>query len=76
MLLSFCLIFCQFHPGVAYKSVVYIKSVYFIENDLITQSQSGFKPGDSCINHLISITHEIYQSFDDGHKVRGAFLMV
>ena len=39
---------------------------YFIENDLISQNQSGFKPGDSCINQLISITHEIYQSFDDG----------
>ena len=30
---------------------------YFIENDLISQNQSGFKPGDSCINELISITH-------------------
>ena len=47
---------------------------YFIENDLISQNQSGFKPGDSCINQLISITHEIYQSFDDGLEVRGVFL--
>ena len=31
-------------------------------------------PGDSCINQLISITHEIYQSFDDGLEVRGVFL--
>ena len=23
---------------------------YFIENDLISQNQSGFKSGDSCIN--------------------------
>ena len=46
----------------------------FIENDLISQNQSGFKPGVSCINQLISITHEIYQSFDDGFKVRGVFL--
>ena len=37
---------------------------YFIENDLMSQNQSGFKPGDSCINQLISITHEIYQSFE------------
>ena len=29
---------------------------YFIENDLISQNQSGFKPMDSCINQLISIT--------------------
>ena len=47
---------------------------YFIENDLISPNQSGFKPGDSCTNQLISITHEIYQSFDDGFEVRGVFL--
>ena len=38
---------------------------FFIENGLISQHQSGFKPGDSCINQLLSITHEIYQSFDE-----------
>ena len=29
---------------------------FFIENDLISQHQSGFKPEDSCINQLLSIT--------------------
>ena len=47
---------------------------FFIENDLIPQHQSGFKPGDSCINQLLSITHEIYQSFDEGFDVRCVFL--
>ena len=47
---------------------------YFIQNDLISPYQSGFKPGDSCTNQLISIMHEIYQSFDDGFEVRGVFL--
>ena len=47
---------------------------FLIENDLISQNQSGFKPGNSCINQLLSITHEIYKSFDDGWEVRGAFL--
>ena len=47
---------------------------YLIENDLISPSQSGFKPRDSCANQLISITHEIYQSSDDGFEVRGVFL--
>ena len=42
---------------------------FFIKNDLISQHQSGFKPGDSCINQLLSITHEIYQSFDEGFDV-------
>ena len=47
---------------------------YFIENDLISPNQSGFKPGDPWTNQLVSITHEIYQSFDDGFEVRGVFL--
>ena len=47
---------------------------YFIQNDLISPYQSGFKPGNSCTNQLISITHEIYQSFNDGFEVRGVLL--
>ena len=47
---------------------------YFIENELISSSQSGFKPGNSCINQLLPITQEIYQSFDNGFEVRGVFL--
>ena len=47
---------------------------FFTDNGLISQNQSGFKPGDSCINQLLSITHEIYKSFDDGWEVRGVFL--
>ena len=47
---------------------------YFIENGLISPNQSGFTSGDSCTNQLISITHEIYQFFDDGFEVRGVFL--
>ena len=46
---------------------------FFIQNDLITPNQSGFKIGDSCINQIISITHKIYKSFDDGCEVRGVF---
>ena len=38
---------------------------YFIENNLISQNQFDFKPGNICMNQLISITHEIYQSFDE-----------
>ena len=47
---------------------------FFIENELISPNQSGFKRGDSCINQLLAITHEIYKSFDDGFEVRGVFL--
>ena len=47
---------------------------FFIANELICSNQSGFNPGNSCINQLLSITHEIYKSFDDGYKVGGVFL--
>ena len=47
---------------------------FFNANELISSNQSVFKPGDSCINQLLSITHEIYKSFDDGYEVRGVFL--
>ena len=47
---------------------------FFIENNLISKNQSGFRPGDSCINQLFFITHEIYQSFDDSLEVRAVFL--
>ena len=43
------------------------------ENNLITQKQSWFRPGDSCITQLLSISHEIYKSFDYGFEVRIAF---
>ena len=46
----------------------------FIRNNLISQNQSGFKPGDSCINQLLTITHEIYKSFDACLDVRAVFL--
>ena len=47
---------------------------FFIKNNLISQHQSGFKPGDSCINQLLSITHERYQSFDESFDVRSVYL--
>ena len=47
---------------------------FFLDNKLISMNQSGFKPGDSCISHLLSITHEIYKSFDDGLEFRSVFL--
>ena len=43
---------------------------FFIQNNLISPNQSGFRRADSCINQLISITGEICKSFDDGYKVR------
>ena len=49
---------------------------FFLENDLISPKQSGFRSGDSCINQLLSINHEILSAFDIGYEVRGLFLDV
>ena len=43
------------------------------EKDLISQNKLGFKPGDCCINQLLSIAHKICKSFDDGWEVSKAF---
>ena len=68
-------------PGKKYRSTslllicvkIFERAIY---NKLFhLPNQSGFKPGDSCTNQLLAITHEIYKSFDDGHEVRGAFLV-
>ena len=47
---------------------------FFLENSFNNQKKSGFKPGGSCINQLLSTTHEVYKSFDDRFQVRRVFL--
>ena len=49
---------------------------FFDENKLLNPNQSGFRPHDSCVSQLISITHEIYSTFDCNppHEIRGVFL--
>ena len=47
---------------------------FFTENNLISPNQSGFRPGYSCVNQLLAITHEIYKSFVERLEVRGVFL--
>ena len=49
---------------------------YFLDNNLISPKQSGFRPGDSCINQLPSITRDIFTSFDNGLEVRRVFLNI
>ena len=49
---------------------------YISKNNLLSPNQSGFRPGDSCTNQLLSITHLIYSSFDEysSLETRGVFL--
>ena len=48
---------------------------YMDQNRFFNTNQSGFRPGDSCIHQLISITHDIHKSFDaNPSQVRALFL--
>ena len=47
---------------------------FFTEKNLISDTHSGFKPGDSCINQLLSITHDISQSFNDNLEIEAILL--
>ena len=62
-----------------FEKVIY-KSLYihFEDNDILDTNQSGFRTNDSCINQLLSITHNIFQSFDANPflEVRGVYLDV
>ena len=46
------------------------------QNNFFNSNQSGFRPNDSCIHQLISITHDIHKSFDANppQETRGLFL--
>ena len=61
---------------VKFSNVLFINTMfpYFIENNLISENQSGFKIGDSCINQLLAIIHEIFSGFNDNYEVKGVFL--
>ena len=61
--------------GKGFERLIFNKLLnIFLENNLILPNNSGFKPGDSCINQLLSITVEIYNSFDEGLEVKNFFL--
>ena len=45
-------------------------------NNLLSPNQSEFRLCNSCINQLLSINHEILNTFGKGLVVRGIFLDV
>ena len=47
---------------------------YFLGKNLISQKLSGVRAGESCVNQFLSITHDVFTSFDNGLGVRGLFL--
>ena len=56
-----------------FESLIYDEMfTFFTQNN--SPNKSGLIPGDSCINQLLAITHEIYKLFDEGFEIRGVFL--
>ena len=56
--------------GKIFERLIFNKMFNYFYVDKLTRS--GFQPCDSCINQLLSITHKIYTSFDNGlEEVRG-----
>ena len=45
-----------------------------MEKNLISESLSGFNPGDSFVNLLLPITDEIFSICDDNYEVRRGIL--
>ena len=47
---------------------------FLLTNNLLSKNQSGFRPGDSTINQLLSITTEIYNAYETLDETRAVFL--
>ena len=47
---------------------------FFMDNWLILPKQSGFKPGDSCMDQLLSIAQTFYKFLNSGMGIRSLFL--
>ena len=58
-----------------FESLLYnqIYSVFIESEDFISENQPGFKQDYSCINLLLSITHDISKTMYQGFEVSGGF---
>ena len=61
--------------GKIFEKIVFDCLYHFLNNNnLISKNQSGFRPADSTINQLLSITTNIYESFESFDETRAVFL--
>ena len=61
--------------GKILEKIIFDQVYSFLDhNRLISTKQSGFRPGDSCIYQLISITSDIYKNFERHDETRAVFL--
>ena len=59
------------------KKIIFISLYSYLNNNsLITQNQSGFRPGDSTTNQLLFLVNEIHEAFENPKslEVRAVFL--
>ena len=60
-----------------FEKIIFFSLFKFLkDNKFLNCNQSGFRCGDSCVHQLLSVTHEIYKSFDANPslEVRGVIL--
>ena len=48
-------------------------SNYLCNNEILTPNQSAFNPGDSSVSQLVSLYHNVCNSFDQGHDTQIIF---
>ena len=55
-----------------FSNVLFItRCSYVFQKTTSSKNHSVFKPGDSCANQLLAITHEFFSSFEDNYEIRG-----
>ena len=61
--------------GKMFEKIVFDQIYAFLNiNNLLSKNQSGFRPGDSSIYQLLSITSSIYEAFEYYDETRAVFL--
>ena len=63
--------------GKIFEKLIFNEIYSFLDSEkLLNTNQSGFRPFDSCVNQLLTITHEIFYAFDcnPSLEVRSIFL--
>ena len=61
--------------GKILEKIVFDQVYAFLDvNNLLSKKQSGFRPGDSTIYQLLSVTSTIYDTFENYDETRAVFL--
>ena len=63
--------------GELFEKIIFNSLFFYLNNNnLLNSNLCGFRPGDSCVHQLVSMTHDIYKAFDANPslEVRGVFL--